>query len=132
MTRHQIKLKGVKLCSRFQTCSDQPCFCVCVCVFSWLQTGVCHETESASQSSQLLFLFISFASICCRCTLGVFRTECLLRGLPGIGRVPACRRRVEPVAPIMWAGLLSAERLLCIKLLPGWGYCSVSRVEEEK
>lgn len=88
------------------------------------------STESVSQSSQLLFLFMSFANICCSCVRDTFRTECLLRGLPGIGSVPACRRRAEAVT--MWAGLLSAERLLWMKLPPPWGYCSVSRVEEEK
>ncbi|TNN67248.1 hypothetical protein EYF80_022497 [Liparis tanakae] len=62
------------------------------------------------------------------------KVSCLLRGLPGVGRVPpaCCRRRSEALAAVMWAGLLSAERLLWMKLPPPWGYCSVSRVEEEK
>lgn len=95
------------------------CECVSVCVC------VCSESVS-----QLLFLFMSLANICCSCVLDTFRTECLLRGLPGVGKVPACRRRV--LAAVTWAGLLSAERLLWMKLPPPWGYCSVSRVEEEK
>lgn len=75
---------------------------------------------------------MSLANICCSCVLDTFSTECLLRGLPGVGRVPACRRRAEALAAVMWAGLLSAERLLWMKPLPPWGYCSVSKVEEEK
>lgn len=100
-----------------------------------------HVTESVSQFSQLLlFLFMSLANICCRCVLDAFRYECLLRGLPGVGSVP-CRRRAELVVAVMWAGLLSAERLLWMKPPPppippaaaaACGYCSVSRVEEEK
>lgn len=86
-------------------------------------------------SQLLLFLFMSLANICCSCVLDTFRTECLLRGLPGVGSVPACRRRAEAAwaAAVTWAGLLSAERLLWMKPPPPpWGYCSVSRVEEEK
>lgn len=109
---------------------------LCVSFISILHVYVfdvtCVFSESVSQSSQLLlFLFMSFANICCSCVLDTFRTECLLRGLPGVGRVPAWRRRKEALAAVMWAGLLSAERLLWMKLPPPWGYCSVSRVEEE-
>lgn len=111
------------------------CMCVyvtCVCVMYVCVYVTCVCSESVSQSSQLLFLFISLANIVCSCVRDMFRTECLLRGLPGVGRVPACRRRAELVVAVMWAGLLSAERLLWMKLPPPWGYCSVSRVEEEK
>lgn len=124
-----------KWCPRPQKPSDQPCICSRVCVIRVMRVHVSRvraSSESVSQSSQLLFLFISLANICCRCAFDVFSIECLDRGLPGIGRVPACRRRDDAaVAAVMWAGLLSAERLLWMKLLPPWGYCSVSRVEEE-
>lgn len=99
---------------------------MCVCAGHVSVYCVC------SEFSQLLFLFMSLANICCSCVLDAFRTECLLRGLPGVGSVPACRRRAEAVVTVTWAGLLSAERLLWMKLPPPCGYCSVSRVEEEK
>lgn len=62
-----------------------------------------------------LFLLISLANICCSWDLDVCSTEGLLRGLPGTGSVPVCRRRAVAAAVAVWAGLLSAERLLWMK-----------------
>lgn len=76
-----------------------------------------------------LVLFISLASICCIWSRDRLRTECLGRDPPGLPGTRGMWRREG-----RRAGLLSAERLLWINApaskLP-WGYCSVSRVEDE-
>lgn len=74
-------------------------------------------------------LFISLASICCIWSRDRLRTECRGRDPPGLPGTRGMWRREG-----RRAGLLSAERLLWINApaskLP-WGYCSVSRVEDE-
>lgn len=109
------------------------CKGVCVCVYDRV-VYQCVCVCSSQLLLLLLFLFISFANICCSCVLDTFSTECLLRGLPGVANVLACRRCAQLQAAVTWAGLLSAERLLWMKPLPAapCGYCSVSSVDEEK
>lgn len=81
--RSDFTLCGVQLHIR-DSVNECPrmCLCVCTCLCACVSVCTCVRVCVCSQ----LFLLISLASICCSCDLDAFSTECLLRGLPGVGR----------------------------------------------